>query len=219
MAKTPRLTILILAVVGFAGVALAQNAQYNTGGPTANTLQLKLTEPAEGATITGPQVRVGIAYNTHNFGEGQGTKFGEKDFPQPTFDVFLDDALKQTVKGSESNIVFIDNVPPGAHKIVVMAKNVSGEVIDRKQVNITVAPTAAVEAAPAPTTYAAAPPPPPAPEPAPAVEAPAPPPPPPAPAMEMEHKTLPKTGSAYPQVAAAGLALAIAGLALARKVR
>ena len=219
MPKTLRLTVLILAVVGFAGVALAQNANYNTGGPTANTLQLKLTEPAEGATITGTQVRVGIAYNTHNFGEGQGTKFGEKDFPQPTFDVFLDDALKQTVKGSESNVVFIDNVPAGSHKIVVMAKNVSGEVIDRKQVNITVAPTVAAETAPAPTTYAAAPPPPPAPEPAPVVEAPAPPPPPPAPAMEMEHKTLPKTGSAYPQVAAAGLALAIAGLALARKVR
>jgi len=218
MPKTLRLTILILAVVGFAGVALAQSANYNTGGPTKNTLQLKLTEPAEGATITGTQVRVGIAYNTSNFGEGQGTKFGEKDFPQPTFDVFLDNDLKQTVKGSESNVVFIDNVPAGAHKIAVMAKNVSGEVIDRKEVNITVAPAvAAAEIAPAPTTYAPAPPAPPAP--APVIEAEAPPPPPPAPAMEMEHKTLPKTGSAYPQVAAAGLALAIAGLALARKGR
>jgi hypothetical protein len=216
MPKTLRLTVLILAVVGFAGVALAQSANYNTGGPTANTLQLKLTEPAEGATITGTQIRVGIAYNTSNFGEGQGTKFGEKDFPQPTFDVFLDSDLKQTVKGSESNVVFIDNVPAGSHKIVVMAKNVSGEVIDRKQVNITVAPAVAADTTTAPTTYAAAPPPPPAP--APVVEAPAPPPP-PAPAMEMEHKTLPKTGSAYPRVAAAGLALAIAGLVLARKGR
>jgi LPXTG-motif cell wall-anchored protein len=216
MPKTLRLMILVLAVGAFAGVALAQSANYNTGGPTKNTLQLKLTEPAEGATITGTQVRDGIAYNTSNFGEGQGTKFGEKDFPQPTFDVFLDNDLKQTVKGSESNVVFIDNVPAGAHKIVVMAKNVSGEVIDRKQVNITTAPAVAVEIAPAPTTYAPAPPPPPAPEPAPVIEAP---PPPPAPAMEMEHETLPKTGSAYPQVAAAGLALAIAGLALARKGR
>lgn len=208
MPKTLRLMILILAVGTFAGVALAQSATYNTGGPTANTLQLRLTEPAEGATITGTQVRVGISYNTSNFGEGQGTKFGEKDFPQPTFDVFLNNDLKQTVKGSESNVVFIDNVPAGTHKIVVMAKNVSGEVIDRKEVNITTAPAIA-EFAPAP--------PPPPPAPAPVVEAPAPPPPPPAPAMEPE--TLPKTGSAYPQVAAAGLALAIAGLALARKVR
>jgi hypothetical protein len=215
MPKTLRLMILILAVGAFAGVALAQSANYNTGGPTANTLQLKLTEPAEGATITGTQVRVGIAYNTSNFGEGQGTKFGEKDFPQPTFDVFLDNDLKQTVKGSESNVVFIDNVPAGTHKIVVMAKNVSGEVIDRKQINITTAPAVAAEATTTTTTYEArtAPVPP-----APAVEAPAPPPP-PAPAMEMEHTTLPKTGSDYPRVAAAGLALAIAGLALARKVR
>ena len=217
MPKPLRIAILILAVGSFAGLALAQAANYNTGGPTKNTLQLKLIEPAEGATITGTQVRVGIAYNTSNFGEGQGTKFGEKDFPQPTFDVFLDNDLKQTVKGSESNVVFIDNVPAGAHKVVVMAKNVSGEVIDRKEVNITVAPAVAeAEIAPAPTTYAPVPPPPPAPAPAPVVEAP---PPPPAPAMEMEHETLPKTGSAYPRVAAAGLALAMAGLALARKGR
>jgi LPXTG-motif cell wall-anchored protein len=213
MPKTLRLMILFLAVGAFAGVALAQSANYNTGGPTANTLQLRVTEPAEGATITGTQVRVGIAYNTSNFGEGQGTKFGEKDFPQPTFDVFLDNDRKQTVKGSEQNVVFIDNVPPGAHKIVVMAKNVSGEVIDRKEVNIITAPAVAVEA-PAP----------PAPAPAPLVEAPAPPPapalePPPAPApAPMERETLPATGSSYPTVAAAGLALVAVGFSLARKV-
>jgi len=211
MPKTLRLMILFLAVGAFAGVALAQSADYNTGGPTANTLQLRVTEPAEGATITGTQVRVGIAYNTSNFGEGQGTKFGEKDFPQPTFDVFLDNDRKQTVKGSEQNVVFIDNVPPGAHKIVVMAKNVSGEVIDRKEVNIVTAPAVAV------AMEAPAPPPP---APAPLVEAPAPPTapePPPAPAP-MERETLPATGSAYPTVAMAGLALIAVGLSLARKV-
>lgn len=211
MPKTLRLMILILAVAAFSGVALAQSADYNTGGPTANTLQLRLTEPAEGTTITGTQVRVGIAYNTSNFGEGQGTKFGEKDFPQPTFDVFLDNDRKATVKGSEQNVVFIDNVPPGAHKIVVMAKNVSGEVIDRKEVNITTVPAVvvAMEAAPAP-------PPPPAPAPAPMIEAPAPPPP-PAPAP-MERETLPATGSTYPTLALAGLVLVAGGLSLARKV-
>jgi len=217
MPKTLRFLILALTVGALASVTLAQSANYNTGGPTKNTLQLKLTEPAEGATITGTQVRVGIAYNTSNFGEGQGTKFGEKDFPQPTFDVFLDNDLKQTVKGSESNVVFIDSVPAGAHKVIVMAKNVSGEVIDRKEVNITVAPAIAAETATTTTTLVekAAPPPPP-PAPAPVIEPPAPP---PAPAMEMHHEALPKTGSPYPRVAAAGLALAIAGLALSRKGR
>lgn len=213
MAKLLRFTILALAVGAFAGVALAQSADKNTGGPTANTLQLRLTEPAEGATITGTQVRVGVAYNMTAFGQGQGTKFGEANFPQPTFDIFLDNELKATLKGTEANVAFIENVPPGSHKVVVMAKNVSGEVIDRKEVGITVVPAVAameerttttfVERAPAP-----APPPPPAPEPV--VEAP---PPPPAPVE------LPRTGTAYPQMAAAGLALALVGLTLARKGR
>lgn len=215
MPKPLRLLILILAVGAFAGVALAQNAQYNTGGPTANTLQLKLVEPAEGATITGMQVRVGVSYNTHNFGEGQGTKFGEANFPQPTFDIFLDNDLKKTVKGTEANVVFIDNVPVGTHKIVVMAKNVSGEVIDRKQVTITTVAAAEATTTTSTTTYEArTEPQPPPPAPAPVVEPPAPPPPAPAP-ME----TLPKTGTAYPRIAAAGLALALVGLSLARKAR
>lgn len=211
MPKALRLPILILAACAIAGVALGQSADKNTGGPTANTLQLKLTEPTEGATITGTQVRVGISYNMNAFGQGTGTKFGEANFPQPTFDVFLDNELRQSLKGTEANVAFIENVPPGAHKIVVMAKNVSGEVIDRKEVNITTVPAAAefVERAPAPPP--AAPPPPPAPM----VEEPAPPPPPPAPVMEPE--TLPATGSPYPNLAAAGLAFVLVGLALARK--
>ena len=211
MAKLLRFTILALAVGAFAGVALAQSADKNTGGPTANTLQLRLTEPAEGATITGTQVRVGVAYNMTGFGQGQGTKFGEANFPQPTFDIFLDNDLKATLKGTEANVAFIENVPPGNHKIVVMAKNVSGEVIDRKEVGITTVPAVAAMAETTTTTFVErtepAPPPPPAPV---TIEAP---PPPPAPIE------LPRTGTAYPQMAAAGLALALVGLTLARKAR
>jgi LPXTG-motif cell wall-anchored protein len=218
MPKPLRLTLLVLAFGVFAGLALAQNADLNTAGPTANTLQLRLTEPAEGATITGNQVRVGISYNLAAFGQGQGTKFGEANFPLPIFEVYLDNDLRQTLKGTEANVAFIENVPPGAHSIVVMAKNISGEVIDRKQVAITTVPAAAATTTieQKTTTYeertAPAPPPPP---PAPAVEAPAPPPPPPAPEPA---ETLPATGSVYPTLAVAGLALAAIGLSLARKV-
>jgi LPXTG-motif cell wall-anchored protein len=211
MAKLLRFSILALAVAAFAGVALAQSADKNTGGPTANTLQLRLTEPAEGATITGTQVRVGVAYNMTGFGQGQGTKFGEANFPQPTFDIFLGNDLKATLKGTEANVAFIENVPPGNHKIVVMAKNVSGEVIDRKEVGIIVVPAAAAMAETTTTTFVERTEPAPPPAPAPMIEAP----PPPAP-VEVE---LPKTGTAYPQMAAAGLALALVGLTLARKGR
>jgi LPXTG-motif cell wall-anchored protein len=218
MPKPLRIALLVLALGVFAGTALAQNADYNTAGPTANTLQLRLTEPAEGATITGTQVRVGLSYNQAAFGKGQGTKFGEADFPLPIFEVYLDNDLKQTLKGTEANVAFIENVPPGAHKVIVMAKNISGEIIDRKEVNITTVP--AVAAAPeTTTTLVEERPAPPPPAPAPVIEAPAPPPPPaaaPAPAP-MERETLPSTGSTYPTLAVAGLALVAGGLSLKRK--
>lgn len=217
MPKPVRIALLILALGVFAGVALAQNADYNTSGPTANTLQLRLTEPAEGATITGTQVRVGLSYNQAAFGKGQGTKFGEANFPLPIFEVYLDNDLKQTLKGTEANIAFIENVPPGAHKIVVMAKNISGEVIDRKQVSITTVPAVAAAAETTTTLVEERPAPPPPPAPAPAPEPVVAPPPPPAPAP-MERETLPSTGSTYPTVAAAGLALVAVGLSLGRKI-
>src|SRR4029453_7366680 len=218
MPKPLRIALLVLAVGALAGVALAQNADYNTAGPTANTLQLRLTEPAEGATITGSQVRVGLSYNQAAFGKGQGTKFGEANFPLPIFGIYLDNDLKQTLKGTEANVAFIENVPPGTHKISVMAKNISGEIIDRKEENITTVPAVAAKTETTTTLVEErpAPPPPPAPAPAPVIEAPAPPPP-PAPAP-MERKTLPSTGSTYPTLAVAGLALVAVGLSLNRKI-
>jgi LPXTG-motif cell wall-anchored protein len=212
MPKPLRITLLVLALGVFAGLALAQNADLNTAGPTANTLQLRLTEPIEGATITGTQVRVGLSYDMAAFGQGQGTKFGEANFPLPIFEVFLDNDLKATLKGTEANVTFIENVPPGNHKLAVLAKNISGEVIDRKEVNIITVPAVAVAETETKTLVEAAPAPPP--PPAPAIEAPAPPPPP----APMEAETLPATGSAYPTLAVAGLALVVAGLSLARKV-
>lgn len=213
MPKPLRIVLLVLAAGAFAGLAVAQNADLNTAGPTANTLQLKLTEPAEGATITGTQVRVGLSYNHAAFGQGQGTKFGEANFPLPIFEVFLDNDLKQTLKGTDANVTFIENVPPGTHKIAVLAKNISGEVIDRKEVSITTVPAVAATTEKTTTTYEARPAPPAPPAPAPVIEAPAPPPPP----APMERETLPKTASAYPALALAGLALVAAGLTLGRK--
>jgi hypothetical protein len=209
MPKPLRLILLVLAVGAFAGLAAAQSADLNTAGSTANTLQLKLTEPAEGATITGTQVRVGLSYNQAAFG-----KVGEAN-PPPIFEVYLDNDLRQTLKGIDANVALIENVPPGAHKIVVTAKNTSNQVIDRKEVNITTVP-AVVEAAPAAPPPAPAPviepPAPPPPAPAPVVEPPAPPPAPPAAPAPTERETLPKTGSIYPTLAVAGLALAAVGV-------
>ena len=210
-----------IGVLVISALAMAQNADKNTAGPTANQLKLRLTEPTEGSTITGTQVRVTVAYNATSFGQGQGTRFGEPNFPHPIFDVFLDNELKQSLKGGESNVATIENVPAGTHKIVVMAKNISGEVIDRKEVSFQSVPAVEIAVAPAAppapvATEMTEPAPPPAP--AAAVAPPAP----PAPAALAETDTpdeLPATASSHPRTALMGLSLVLAGLLLARKAR
>ena len=200
-------TATVLALFVMAGAALAQNADQNTGGPTKNTLKLTLAEPVEGAAITGSVVRVVVGYNPYAFGTGQGTRFGEANFPQPRFDVYLDDTLTTTLKGTESNVASLENVPPGSHKVTVVALNVSGEIIDRKEVNITTAAIRMPE--PRRSVVKEVPR---EPAPVPAYE-PAPPP------ASIEATTLPTTASHFPKLALAGFALVACGLLLARKAR
>jgi hypothetical protein len=212
MRKKTRSLIVGMALFAVAGMVVAQNADQNTGGPTRNTLQLKLIEPAEGASITGDSVRVSVDYNHKLFGAGQGTHFGDPNFPQARFDVYLDNSLKSSLKG-ESNTVTIDRVPSGTHKIAVVALNVSGEVIDRKEVNVTTSPTVVAESR-TETTVATAP----APEPRPPAPAPSTYQAAPAPPAPMET-TLPHTASAFPRLALLGLALVASGLLVGRKGR
>jgi len=214
MRKKTRSLIVGMALFAVAGMVVAQNADQNTGGPTKNTLQLRLIEPAEGASITGDSVRVSVDYNRKLFGTGQGTRFGDPNFPQARFDVYLDNSLKSSLKG-ESNTVTIDRVPAGTHKIAVVALNVSGEVIDRKEVSVTTSPMVVAESR-TETTVATAPPPEPlapAPAPAPSTYQAA-----PAPPAPMET-TLPHTASAFPRLALLGLALVAGGLLIGRKGR
>ncbi len=128
--------LVLTGLLCLAPYALAQNADQNTAGPSRNQLKLRLTEPREGARISGSTIRVAVDFNKTSFGEGQGTKFGEKNFPMPIFDVYVDNTLKQTLRGGESNVATINDVPAGNHKIVVMAKNISNEIIDRAEVNV-----------------------------------------------------------------------------------
>jgi LPXTG-motif cell wall-anchored protein len=213
-------TLAIAGVLCVAGWAAAQNADQNTAGPSKNQLKLRLTEPREGAQISGSTIRVAVDYNTTIFGAGQGTKFGEKNFPMPLFDVYVDNTLKQTLKGGESNVAVIEGIPPGRHKVVVMAKNISNEIIDRAEVNVTnteatVSSTVAPAPAPAETTTyssntsAPAPPPSSAPVRSYATDT----------TPTRQSDTLPTTGSSAPDAAVLGLALVAGGLWIARRAR
>jgi hypothetical protein len=96
-------------------------------------------------------------------------------------------------------------VAPGSHKVTVVALNVSGEIIDRKEVNITT--VAARMPAPRAEVKEKVPQ---EPAPVPAYEPPAPPP-------IVEAKPLPTTASHLPLLALAGLVLVAAGLVLRLK--
>ena len=198
--KALRLIAVMLLAFAAAGIALAQNADQNTAGPTKNDYRLRVLQPAEGATITGASVQVIV--DTEIPSE-RDMRHDSSSMPHPDVDVFMDETLQGTMR-DEKNVVDIENMVPGPHKIVLLAKNRSGEVIDRKEVHIlAVAPKVAaapvVKVAPAP-----APPPP-----APAYVSP---PEPPAPVVE----TMPKTGTSDPMIAAAGLALLLGGMAIRR---
>ncbi|MFY9550760.1 MAG: LPXTG cell wall anchor domain-containing protein [Thermoanaerobaculia bacterium] len=212
--KRIRIFLAALAVAGAGGaVALAQNADPNTAGPTKNDYRMRVVEPAIGAVVAGPTIRVVV--DTRTMPEVGGEKKDTNSMPRPDVKVFLDNEVKGTLK-AEQNVLTIDNVPTGDHKLVLVATNRSGEIIDRQEVPFRSEPetTARVAAAPAQA------PPAPAPayrEPAPAPARPASP-----PVSTYETRTtttrhettstLPKTASSDPLLLVGGLALIAAGL-------
>jgi LPXTG-motif cell wall-anchored protein len=144
--------------------------------------------------------------------------------------VFVDNTNVGTLE-ADQNVLEVPNVNAGAHKLVLVAKNQSSEIIDRKEISFS--STEAVASATTSTTSATtsssntytAPPPAPAP-------------PPPAPASTYTapsstytapsttyqapatstRKTLPKTGTSDGLVAISGLGLLAAGYALRRRL-
>ena len=204
---------LFLAV----GSALAQNADKNSAGPTKNDLKMKVLEPVEGATITGSTVQVAVSYDRARYREQGGEDKGLDKFPPITFAVFVDNSLKQTLNAGD-NVAMLTDLPPGPHKIVVMAKNISGEVVDRKEINVVnvaaaqVATSQVTETRSETVAQSTAPMPPPAP----AYVPPPPPPPMPPPSTSMPD-TLPQTASNAPRLGLAGLVLLAGGLALLKR--
>ena len=73
MSKKTSSLIPAVPLFGVAGINFAQSADPNTGGPTKNTLKLRLVEPAEGATLSGNSVRVTVGYDNQAFTASQGT--------------------------------------------------------------------------------------------------------------------------------------------------
>jgi len=132
----------------------------------------------------------------------------EQQMNTPIFQIWVDGKNMGNLPGG-TNVFYARDLSYGPHKIVVMAKNTAGELVDRKEIMVTTAETAGTVSMSQSNTAVAAVEPVRAPAPLVVASAPAPPAP--------DYTSLPHTATAYPLAAAAGFLLLGAGIALRSK--
>lgn len=199
------------------GLALAVVASAQTGksltmsnAPTDQDYRMTIIEPKPGAVIVGKDVNIILGLPTlpqGNKKQSTASDLKEQQMNTPIFQIWVDGKNMGNLPGG-TNVFYARDLSYGPHKIVVMAKNTAGELVDRKEISVTTAETAgAISMTQTNTVVEPAP----APAPAPMVveSAPAPPAP--------EYASLPHTATAYPLAAAAGFLLLAAGIALRSK--
>jgi LPXTG-motif cell wall-anchored protein len=202
--------LLAAVALGVAALSFAQSKPNYSTAPTDADYRLTIREPLDGATITGTDIQVVLGMPWVPETNQSAISKERADVMTPVFQIWVDGKDYGNLPGGQ-NVFVARDLPYGEHKITVAAKNISGNLVDRKEIRVTtVAPKVSVsqtDQAPPPRPVAA-------------VAAPPPPPPAPAPAPEPEPvSTLPQTGTAYPGALAGGLGLILAGLALSRRRR
>jgi LPXTG-motif cell wall-anchored protein len=221
--KTARMALAVLFLVGSATLVRAQSVGGYSNAPTDKDYRMTVLEPQEGATIQGSDVSISLRLPRVPQGDAVNQK-ERMDALTPTFQIFVDGKSVGNLPAGQ-NVFTAHDLAAGPHKIAVVAKNTAGEVLDRKEINITTTAATSTMAATGTTSYSA-PAPAPAPVAAPPEPAPAPEPvasAPPAPAAVAPSApatapaTIPQTGSSYPDIAVAGLALLLAGGVLLRR--
>ena len=197
------------------GLALAVVASAQTGktmtmsnAPTDQDYRMTIIEPKPGAVIVGKDVNIILGLPPlpqGNKSQSAASDLKEQQMNTPVFQIWVDGKNMGNLPGG-TNVFYARDLSYGPHKIVVMAKNTAGELVDRKEISVTTAETAGTVSMTQSNTAVA-----PAPAPAPMVveSAPAPPAP--------EYASLPHTATAYPLAAAAGFLLLAAGIALRSK--
>jgi hypothetical protein len=197
------------------GLALAVVASAQTGksltmsnAPTDQDYRMTIVEPKAGAVIVGKDINIILGLPSlpqGNKSQSAASDLKEQQMNTPIFQIWVDGKNMGNLPGG-TNVFYARDLSYGPHKIVVMAKNTAGELVDRKEISVTTTETAGTVSMTQTNTAVA-----PAPAPAPMVveSAPAPPAP--------EYTSLPHTATAYPLAAAAGFLLLAAGIALRSK--
>lgn len=193
----------LLLGLGLAATAAAQTGkslQYSNA-PTDTDYRMTIVEPKQGATIVGKDVNIVLGIPDvppGNKVQSRAQDLKQRDMNTPIFQIWVDGKDYGNLPIGQ-NVFYARDLSYGPHKIVVMAKNTAGELVDRKEISVTTVEQASSVAVsqtqPAP------------PAPAPALA--------PAPAAPTET-TLPQTASPYPLLALSGVALLAVGIALRR---
>jgi hypothetical protein len=212
--------VFAVLTLGAAALAVGQLPGGYSLAPTNKDYRLAILEPQDGATLTGSDVTI-VLSNPWVPSGSPAVEKERRDTVTPTFQIWVDGKNLGNLPIGD-NTFTAHNLSEGMHRITVAAKNIAGELVERKEITImTAAPAVSVSQTEAPAMVATAPPPPPA------VVEPAPEPPQPelAPAFEPAAPIappvteLPKTATAYPMAAVAGLGLLVAGLSLRRRLQ
>ena len=203
-----KIILTILLAAGLAAAASAQTGksmQYSNA-PTDTDYRLTILEPKAGATIVGKDVNIVVSLPMlpeGNRPQSAGSDLKEKHMATPIFQVWVDGKSYGNLPGGQ-NVFYARDLAFGPHKIVVMAKNSAGEVVDRKEVSITtVEKSQSVSISQSSIPNAEPPAPAPVPEAAP----------PQAPAAPVETE-IPHTATRQPLAALAGALLLAGGIAL-----
>jgi hypothetical protein len=200
-------------VLGLAAVASAQTGKTMTmsNAPTDQDYRMTIIEPKPGAVIVGKDVNIILGLPPlpqGNKSQSASSDLKEQQMNTPIFQIWVDGKNMGNLPGG-TNVFYARDLSYGPHKIVVMAKNTAGELVDRQEISVTTAETAGTvsmtQSSTAAPVAAIAP----APAPMVVESAPAP----PAPV----YTSLPHTATAYPLAAAAGFLLLAAGIALRSK--
>ncbi len=187
--------------LGLAAAASAQTGKslHYSNAPSDTDYRMTIVEPKQGATIVGKDVNIVLGIPDvppGNKVQSRAEDLKQRDMNTPTFQIWVDGKDYGNLPIGQ-NVFYARDLSYGPHKIVVMAKNTAGELVDRKEISVTTVEQASsvamtqTQAAPA------------APAPAPAPEAPT-------------ETTLPQTASPYPLLALSGLALLAVGIATRR---
>lgn len=131
------IAMAVAAALGFAATLAPGQAAPASTPVSAGSLRLRIVEPPEGAIIPGGSVRVAIAREPLEAGDGAPR--------EATVLVFVDGVQQSSLLANENSLT-IEGVLPGGHRLSVLAIDRANELVDRRDVSISTVEVASPQA-------------------------------------------------------------------------